>query len=185
MNKRIIAALIATLGIASPLAARAQSDDVRREDRREDRREMRLEVPRDAAGAIDLDKLAAEIRQLFDQGVREVRIREEGLSAQERAQLADLARQLAAQLGVERLRVRDEGNRLRIDLRNEREAREDRREARREDRADRREERHEQIQRPERNERAERPEREERAERPERNERVERPERAERMERPE
>src|SRR5919198_2082506 len=98
MNKRIIAALIATLGIASPLAARAQSDDVRREDRcedrREDRREMRLEVPRDAAGAIDLDKLAAEIRQLFDQGVREVRIREEGLSAQERAQLADLARQL-------------------------------------------------------------------------------------------
>src|SRR5919198_1528073 len=160
MNKRIIAALIATLGIASPLAARAQSDDVRREDRREDRREegredrreMRLDVPRNAAGAIDLDKLAAEIRQLFDQGVREVRIREEGLSAQERAQLSDLARQLAAQLGVERLRVRDEGNRLRIDLRNER---------------------------------VERPEREERAERPERNERVERPERAERMERPE
>src|SRR5919197_171863 len=157
MNKRIIASLIATLGIASPLAARAQSDDVRREDRREyrredrreDLREMRLEVPRNAARAIDLDKLAAEIRQLFDQGVREVRIREEGLTAQERAQLADLARQLAAQLGVERLRVREEGNRLRIDLRNEREARE------------------------------------ERAERPERSERVERPERAERMERPE
>ena len=195
MKKRIIAALIATLGIASPLAARAQSDDVRREDRREDRREMRLEVPRDAAGAIDLDKLAAEIRQLFDQGVREVRIREEGLSAQERAQLADLARQLAAQLGVERLRVRDEGNRLRIDLRNEREAREereDRREARREDRredradrredrVERREERREQIQRPERNERAERPERNERVERPERAERMERPERAERQ----
>src|SRR5262249_18309491 len=146
-------------------AVRAQSDDMRREARQE----VRLDVPRNADGTIDTTKLTDEIRQLFQQGAREVRIREANLSAQERDQLAQLARQLGADLGVERLRVREEGDRLRIELRA---AREDRAE-RREDRAERREDRvereaqREKVERPERNERAERPERAERAERPE------------------
>jgi hypothetical protein len=208
-NKRIIAAAIAALGVAGPLtsAVRAQSDDMRREDRREDQREVRLiDLPRNAAGALDLDRLLAEIRALFQQGVRDVRIREEGLTAQERQQLAQFAANLAGQLNLERVRIRDENNRLRIDLRNEREARNERderrearredrredrverREDRREDRVERREDRRENLQRPERAERNERPEhaeRNERAERPERAERVERPERVERAERPE
>ena len=154
---------------------------------------MRLiDLPRNAAGALDLDRLLAEIRALFQQGVRDVRIGEEGLTAQERQQLAKFAANLGGQLNLERVRVRDENNRLRIDLHNEREARNEReerrdarREDRREDRAERREDRRENLQRPERNERAERNERPEHAERNERAERVERPERAERAERPE
>src|SRR5262249_41301409 len=113
-NKRLIAAAIAAVGVAGPLASavRAQSDDMRREARQE----VRLDVPRNADGTIDTTKLTDEIRQLFQQGAREVRIREANLSAQERDQLAQLARQLGADLGVERLRVREEGDRLRIEL---------------------------------------------------------------------
>src|SRR4051794_3827384 len=102
LNKRTIAAAIACIGLTAPLAqsVKAQSDDVRRGDRREDRREdqreeSRFNVPRDAAGAIDLQKLTAEIRAAFNGGAREVRIREQGLTAQERQQVAQAVQQLA------------------------------------------------------------------------------------------
>src|SRR6188508_2552619 len=97
-SKRFIASAIASIGLFAPLTqpirALAQSPDIRQEDRREDRREDRqedrqedrredrgedrreeaqLNVPRDAAGAIDAQKLVAEIRALFDRGVRDVR----------------------------------------------------------------------------------------------------------------
>lgn len=215
-SKRLIASAIASIGLFAPLTqpirALAQSD-VRQEDRREDRREVRredqreevqLNVPRTAAGAIDAQKLAAEIRALFDRGVREVRIRERGLTAQERAEIAQLVQRLAGDLRLERVRLRQDDDRLRIELRaaNDLRAdrREDRREERREDRhrredrpedrredrrVDRRDDRPERVARVERNERVERPERVERAERPERVERAERPERVERAERPE
>src|SRR5207248_9029762 len=130
------------------------------------------DLARKADGTIDIGKVAAQIRTLFQQGVRDVRIREQGLSAQDMQRLADLAQQLGAQLGLERVRVREDGNRLRIDLRANREAREERleqrrelaREDRREDRAERREDRRERMERPQREQRAERPERNERAE---------------------
>jgi hypothetical protein len=194
MNRRIIAALVASIGISGPLiqGVRAQSNPVHREDREGERDEVRLDVPRQANGAIDLDKLAAEIRQAFRNGAEEVRVRERGLSAQERRQLADLARQLAAQLGAARVIVRNDDDRLRIELRDKREARDDRREDRREDRADRREDRREdrldrredRVERRDRPDRMARAERVERVERVERAERPERPERAERAERP-
>jgi hypothetical protein len=177
-SKRFIASAVATIGLFAPLTlpirAIAQSPDVRQEDRREDRHEdqrdeIRLNVPRDAAGAIDLQKLVAEIRALFNQDVREVRIRERGLTAQERQQIAQAVQQLAGQLNLERVRLRQDDDRLRVELRAEREVR-----------ADRREDRPERVARVERNERVERPERAERAERPERVERAERPERVER-----
>jgi hypothetical protein len=209
-NKRIVAAAIAAIGLTVPLiqwVRAATFPDVRQEDRREDGREdrrkdqredqrdeARLDVPRTAAGAIDLQRLVAEIRALFDRGVREVRIREERLTAQERQQVAQTVQQFAGQLNLERVRVRQDDDRLRIELRNEREQRAERREDRREDfrredrredRAERRENRPERVARVERNERAERPERHERVERVERVERPERGERAERVERPE
>jgi hypothetical protein len=190
-SKRFIASAVASIGLFAPLTqpirALAQSPDVRQEDTREDRREDRREdqreelqinVPRTAAGAIDAQKLVAEIRAFFDHGVREVRIRERGLTAQERTQIAQLVQQVAADFRLERVRLRQDDDRLRVELRAEREVhadrREDRREERREDRVERRENR------PERLARVERPERAERAERPERAERAERPERVER-----
>src|SRR3954453_9641417 len=214
-SKRFIASAIASIGLVAPLTqpirALAQSPYVRYEDRREDRREdqredqrkeVQLNVPRTAAGAIDTQKLIAELRAFFRDAVREGSIRARGLTAQERTEIARLVQQLAGDLRLERVRLRQEDDRLRVELRAEREVRaerredrhedrgkaprEDRREDRREDmRADRRENRPERVARVERIERIERPERAERAERPERVERAERPERVERAERPE
>src|SRR4051812_12924203 len=97
-SKRFIASAIASIGLFAPLTqpirALAQSPDIRQEDRREDRREeAQLNVPRDAAGAVDAQKLVAEIRALFDRGVRDVRIRERGLTAQERSEIVQLVQQ--------------------------------------------------------------------------------------------
>ena len=185
-NRRIIAAALAALGMAT--TAYGQSADLRQEDRRADRqedrqqdrqedrqadrqqdrrqngREVRLDLPRAADGTIDTAALTTQVRDAFQNGARDVRIREKDLTAQERQQLADFARTLGTQVGADRIRVRDDGIRIRADRR---------------------------ADRPERTARAERPERAERverAERPERAERVERPERverAERVERPE
>jgi len=103
------------------------------------------------------------------------------LSAQQRA---ELAQQLAARFGFDRVRLRGvdaNGERVRLEFRGDKVARADRREDRAERREDRRDDRREdrvaRLDRPERGERVERPERVERAERPERAERVERPER--------
>lgn len=190
-SKRFIASAVASIGLFTPLTqpirALAQTPDMRQEDRREYRREdqrdeVQLNVPRDAAGAIDAQKLVAEIRAPFDQGVRDVRISERGLTAHERQEIAQAVQQLTGQLKLERVRLRQDDDRLRVELRAEREARADRRENRREDRhEDRREDRLDRVARVERNERVERPERAERAERPER---VERAEHRERVERP-
>src|SRR6185503_14361410 len=88
-SKRFIASAVASIGLFAPLTqpirALAQTPDVRQEDRREDRREdqreeVQLNVPRTAAGAIDTQRLLAEIHAFFDNGVREVRIRERGLT---------------------------------------------------------------------------------------------------------
>jgi hypothetical protein len=187
LNRRILAAAIATLGLAGGALAQSQ-DDVRQEDRRADRREdrrvdekdneleVRLAVPRKADGAIDLAKLEAQIRAALGGDVREthLRIRERRLSAEERMQLADLARKIGADLDLDRVRIRQDGDRFRIDLKEEREHRADRREdmgrhgRHGHDRVAR-------VDRPERHDRAERPERAERAERPERAGRPDRP----------
>jgi hypothetical protein len=198
MNPRIIAALVALLGVAAlGNNAWAQSDDVQQN---ENRREARLVLPRLANGSIDIKALTAAIHELFSNGVREVRIRDLDLNAQDRQQLADLAQQLTRMHDLGRVRMIDGGKGLRIDLRNEQEARENPHDEH-EDRADRRDDpvgrferdeiaerpqatdqvdRPEQVERPERQERAER---QERVERPERRERVERIERVERVDR--
>jgi hypothetical protein len=112
-------------------------------------------------------------------GELRARIEDVNLGNLTAAQRAELAQQLAARFGFERLRIQGvdrEGREDRADRREDR--REDRME-RREDRAERREDRLEdrmvRLERPERAERVERPERPERAERMER---VERPERS-------
>jgi hypothetical protein len=190
LKRQMLAAAIAALGLAGgALAQTAADNDVRQEDRRADRqedrqadrqqepREMELEnenqnqnardarfaVPRKADGTIDLQALDAEIRAALAGGARDVRIRDRDLTAMERQQLADLARQIGTDLNLDRVRVRQDGGRLRIDLRPERTARAERPE---------RQQRVERVDRPERAERAERPERVERVER------VERPERS-------
>lgn len=193
LKRQMLAAAIAALGLAGgALAQTAADNDVRQEDRRADRqedrqadrqqepREMEVEnenqnardarfaVPRKADGTIDLQALDAEIRAALAGGARDVRIRDRDLTAMERQQLADLAGQIGADLNLDRVRVRQDGGRLRIDLRPERTAR-----AEHAQRAERPE-------RQQRVERVERPERVERAERPERVERVERVERPER-----
>jgi hypothetical protein len=189
LRKTTLAIAVATLGVAFAGAARAQVPDVRqedrqldrqedrqadrredrREDRQEDRREDRQEdrreearfsVPRKADGTIDLPALDAEIRAALAGGARDVRIRERDLSAQDRQALADLAQRIGADLKLERVRVRQDRDRVRIELRPERVAR------------------MQKVDRPDRAERAERAERPERAERAERAERVERPDRS-------
>ena len=125
--------------------------------------------------------------QRNDEGELRARIESINLGTLTSAGRAELARQLATQAGLDRLRIRGvdaNGERVRIEFRDDRgivknEGRADRREARgdrlaRIDRDDRRG----------RDDRAERAERPERAQRPERAERAERPERAERVERP-
>jgi hypothetical protein len=186
-SKSLIAIAVAALGIALAGAARAQVPDVRQEDRqldrqedrqldrqedrqldrqedrREERREdARLSVPRKADGTVDLQALDADIRAALAGGAREVRIRERDLSAQDRQAIADLAQRIGGDLKLDRVRVRQDGGRLRIELRPERMARTER----------------QKMERPEHAERAERPERAERAERAERVERVERPDRS-------
>jgi hypothetical protein len=213
-KKRIISAAVASLALGSTAAVIAQGDvrqedrrADRQEDRRADRREVNVEIPRKADGTIDTQALTTRIQTLAANGVRDIRIRENGLTRPEERQVAALAQQLAARLGFERVRLREDGDRLRIELRDRndmarnderfdrREDRAERREDRREDRIDRREDRREDrveragredhADRPERQAKVERPERAEKAERQEKVERPERAERAERVERPE
>src|SRR5690349_11237865 len=109
LNRRILAAAIASLGLAG--SAYAQTTEVPREDRMEDRqadrqqdrremevenenenaREPRLAVPRKADGTVDLQALDAQIRAALAGGARDVRVQGRDLTAQERQQLADLA----------------------------------------------------------------------------------------------
>jgi hypothetical protein len=147
--------------------------------------------------------------QRNDEGELRARIEGIDLGSLTPAQRADLARQLATQAGLDRLRIRGTdatGARVRVEFRDGRgivknEGRADRSAARGDTRGNARNERvarmdaddrrgrrggadrPERAERAERMERAERPERVERAERPERVERVERPERVERAER--
>jgi len=135
--------------------------------------------------------------QRNDEGELRARIEGIDLGTLTPAQRADLARQLATQAGLDRLRIRGTdatGARVRVEFRDDRgivknEGRVQRNERNermaRLDADDRRGRRGgaDRPERAERMERAERPERMERAERPERVERVERPERVERAER--
>jgi hypothetical protein len=211
MKPRIIAALIASLGMAGALVGpvHAQSDDVQ-----QDGQEARLILPRLANGELDTSKLRMEVRRLFRNGARDVRIRDLDLSPRERQQLSDLVRQLSGEFVSSRVRMLDEGGRLRIVLRDEQDLANDGHEDRHpDDRAERREdlraERVEQVERdavdqrpqpserververgavdkrPERSERAQRVERDTVGQRPERVERAERAERNDRLERPE
>lgn len=132
--------------------------------------------------------------QRNDEGELRARIEGIDLGSLTPAQRADLARQLATQAGLDRLRIRGtdaSGARVRVEFRdgrgivkNEGRGQNDRH-AQRAQPAERmaRLDAHDQrgrrgVDRPERAERAERPERMERAERPERVERVERPDRS-------
>jgi hypothetical protein len=215
MKPRIIAALIASLGMAGALGGpvHAQSDDVQ-----QDGQEARLILPRLASGELNTSKLRTEVRRLFRNGARDVRIRDLDLSPRERQQITELVRQLSGEFVSSRVRMLDEGGRLHIVLRDEQEAaedghgdrhRDDRAERREDLRADQQVERDAVGQRPqpservdrverdaveqrpepsgrvERVERTERTERSDRVERPERKERPERHEKVERLERPE
>jgi hypothetical protein len=115
----------------------------------------------------------------------ELRARIEGvhLGTLGEAQRRDLARRVALQAGVHRVRIHGldaTGERVRVDYYS---ARPERVERARIEHI--RVERAERVERPERAERPDRPERIERVERPERVERVERPHRPERVEKPE
>jgi hypothetical protein len=213
---RIISAAVASLAIgsvAAGLSARADTfgRDHERDEVRQQAREVRLDLPRNAAGAIDVDRLAAEIRAALDAGARDIRLRGTVMSAAD----VQALRQVAARFDFERVRIREENNRVRVDLRRDdrdefrrrievRRNDGDRNEVRkrieirdRDDDRDRREirverrddadrpERIEKVARVERPEKAERVEKVERIERPEKTERVERAERPERMERAE
>ena len=193
---------------------REQENEVEREREAE----VRFTVPRNPDGTVNfaalIDAVRAQIADLLPndgvehkvtlRGAVDIRVERKpdgtlrariedvdlgNLSAQQREQLAQ---QLAAQLHLERLRIRGfdaQGNRVRVEFRADRgvvrnEARFERREERRENRVERAE-REQRAERRERVERRERPEREQRAERPERAEKPERPERAEKPERPE
>jgi hypothetical protein len=194
---RSLSAAVASLAIgtvAAGLAARADTldQDHARDEMNERANDVRLDLPRTAAGAIDVDKLAAEIRAALDAGARDIRIRDAALSAAD----VQALRQVIARFDFERVRVREDGNRLRVDLRND-----DRDDVRRrieirdrdDDRRDRNEirvERREDARRPERVETVaradvDRPDKVERVEKAERPEKVERVEKAERVERPE
>jgi hypothetical protein len=197
---RTISAAVASLAIgsvAAGLTARAETlDRDHGRDEVKQVREARLDLPRNAAGAIDVDRLAAEIRAALAAGARDIRIRDTVTSA------ADLQalRQAIAKFDFERVRIREEGNRIRVDLRDDdreefrrrievRRNDDDRNEVRkrveirdRDDDRDRREirvERRDDADRPERIEKVARVEKAERVERPEKAERPERAERAE------
>src|SRR3954470_20004634 len=170
-KKRIISAAVASLTLGSTAAVIAQTDvrqedrradrqedrradrqedrredrrADRQEDRRADRREVNVEIPRKADGTIDTQALTARIQKLAANGARDIRIRENGLTGPQERELAALAQQLAARLGFERVRLREDGDRLRIELRDRNDvARNDERFERREDRAERREDRRE------------------------------------------
>lgn len=204
---RSIAATIASLaigGVATGLAAaHAETYDgyAPRDDAKERLREVRLMLPRTATGAVDAEKLAAEIRAALAAGARDIRIRDTALSA------ADLRalRRVVARFDFERVRIREDDNRVRVELRNEdRDEIRRRIEVRRDDDRDdfrkrieirdrddnrvrnevRVERRENDGRRPERVEvaRVERPEKAERVEKAERPEKVERAEKAERPE---
>jgi transcription termination factor Rho len=169
---RTLAAAIASLalcGCASAMAA--VRDDVDRIDARRDRddgraREARLSVPRTAAGAIDVPKLIVEIRAALTRGARDIRFRDTRLTADEAKTLAELA----ARFGFERVRIREQGHRVRVDFHD----------AERDDRqhAELRRDLRDDARRPERVERVERRETAERGERPERHERADRADRS-------
>jgi len=193
LKQRLIAAVIAALGAGVAYAQTTPMPDVRREERMEDRRldrqedrqadrqqdrrmeveneaqeernehNARLAVPRTTAGAIDLNALSTQITDLLKGGARDIRINERGLTAAERQQIDALAQQLT--MGLDNVRIRQNDNRLRIDVRHDRGVRG---------------ERQAMAQRQDRVQRMERPERVERAERAERPERVERPDRPDR-----
>ncbi|HEY1286881.1 MAG TPA: hypothetical protein VGF58_01045 [Burkholderiales bacterium] len=131
--------------------------------------------------------------QRNDEGELRARIEGIDLGTLTPAQRADLARQLATQAGLDRLRIRGtdaNGARVRVEFRDDRgivknEGRADRNAARGNASGNRGNgrERVARMDRPERAERAERAERVDRVERVERPERVDRPERAERADR--
>jgi hypothetical protein len=131
--------------------------------------------------------------QRNDEGELRARIEGIDLGTLTPAQRADLARQLATQAGLDRLRIRGTdatGARVRVEFRDDRgivrnEARADRSAASGDTRGnDDRRGRHGAADKTDRPERVARAERVERAERPERVERAERVERVERVERP-
>jgi hypothetical protein len=136
--------------------------------------------------------------QRNDEGELRARIEGIDLGSLTPAQRADLARQLATQAGLDRLRIRGTdatGARVRVEFRDGRgivknEGRTDRNAARGDTRGNARNDRVARVDADDRRgrrggaDRPERPERVERAERPERVERAERVERVERVERP-
>src|SRR5690349_7836373 len=113
---RSISAAVASAVIAGTAAglAAARADTLDRDHRRDEAqervREVRLDLPRTAAGAIDVDKLAAEIRAALAAGAHEIRIRDAALSAADMQAL----RQAIAQFDFERVRIREDGNRVQI-----------------------------------------------------------------------
>jgi len=129
--------------------------------------------------------------QRNDEGELRARIEGINLGTLSPAQRAELARQLASQGGLDRIRIRGTdatGARVRVEFRDDKgivknEGRAERGAARGD--GDDRRGRHGRGDRAERAERPERAARAERVERPERAERAERPERTERVERPE
>src|SRR4051795_9266849 len=173
---RLLAALLSVpfAGIATGLAAVPRDTGERLESRRDheqqDRaREARLTLPRTASGGIDVPKLITEIRAAITRGATEIRFRDAVLTAEDVKTL----RELAARFGFERVRVREDGRRVRVDFREEdRDDAHNRAEVRKDDDRGRRDGRDAQAgrrvdARPERIVRAERAEKAERAERPE------------------
>jgi ribonuclease E len=156
-KSRVLAAAVASIALCGPATAiAAVRDDVERFDARRGRdNDARLTVPRTAAGAIDVPKLIVEIRAALTRGAQDIRFRDTAITAEE----AKTLRELAARFGFERVRIREEGHRVRVDFHDP-------------DRDDR--------QRPE----ARRPERVEKVEHAERSDRPERHDRGDRGDRP-
>jgi transcription termination factor Rho len=169
---RALAAAIASLtlgGIASVTAA--VRDDVERIEARRDRdddgraREARLSVPRTAAGAIDVPRLIVEIRAALTRGARDIRFRDTRLTGAEAKTLGELAERF----GFERVRIREQGHRVRVDFHDAERDDRQRVELRREARDDAR--RPDRVEKAERAERADRGERHDRADRGDRGDR--------------
>ncbi len=135
-KQRIIAGAVASLALAGPAAAIAQTanDDLRREDRmaqRQDEREaearaeVRLAVPRNADGSVNTQALLDEVRAQLARGVREIQFRDARFTPEEvRNLLLSVDRNLLAEIaallpndGVER-QVRLRGG---VDIRVQRE----------------------------------------------------------------
>jgi hypothetical protein len=138
--------------------------------------------------------------QRNEEGELRARVEDITLGTLSPAQRAELARQLASQAGLDRIRIRGTdatGARVRVEFRADRGivknegrgdvggGRGDDKFDRKDDRRDDKFDRHDRAERPDRAERNDRGGRPERVERAARAERVERPERAERVERPE